>query len=179
MLSFSKKCACSARKITSVVGLRTDPFILGAMVGSCSDRTRTVHDFWAGFSHIWNVTFCQAQNLVMLCALHLTFHVLRLSNINVTVPLRFASHRSIRGTGSFYALSTFFPESGCEGFFREKRWDTATARVSWCYCTCVYCILFRYSLHCSYAQSHQTFPLFTYLHCFRDIRRLVQWTKGL
>ena len=34
-------------------------------------------------------------------------------------------------------------------------------------------ILFRYSLHCSYPQSHQTFPLFTCFHCFRDIRRLV------
>ena len=31
----------------------------------------------------------------------------------------------------------------------------------------------KFSFHCSYPHSHQTFPLFNYLHCFRDIRRLV------
>ena len=52
-------------------------------------------------------------------------------------------------------------------------WDTATALVSWCYYTCVHCILFRYSLHCSSLQSSQTFHLSNCLLCFRDIRCLV------
>ena len=45
--------------------------------------------------------------------------------------------------------------------------------MSWCYYTCVYCILFRYSLHCSSLQSPPTFHLSNCLPCFRDIRRLV------
>ena len=35
------------------------------------------------------------------------------------------------------------------------------------------CLVSKFSLHCSYPHSHQTFPLFNCLHCFRDIRRLV------
>ena len=54
-------------------------------------------------------------------------------------------------------------------------WDTSTAPVSWCYYTCVYCTLFRYSLHCSSLQSSRTFHLSNCLLCFRDIRRLVFW----
>ena len=39
--------------------------------------------------------------------------------------------------------------------------------------TCVYCILFRYSLHCSTLQSSRTCHLSNCLLCFRDTRRLV------
>ena len=51
--------------------------------------------------------------------------------------------------------------------------DTATAPVSWRYYTCVYCILFRYSLHCSSLQSSRKFHVSNCLLSFRDIRRLV------
>ena len=38
------------------------------------------------------------------------------------------------------------------------------------WCGCVFVVVF---LYVSYPHSHQTFPLFNCLHCFRDIRRLV------
>ena len=37
------------------------------------------------------------------------------------------------------------------------------------------CLVSKFSLHCSYPHSHQTFPSFNCLHCFRDIRRLVSF----
>ena len=58
------------------------------------------------------------------------------------------------------------------------RLDTATAPVSWCFYTCVYCILFRYSLHCSSLQSPPAFHLSNCLPCFRDTRRLVTCMGG-
>ena len=39
------------------------------------------------------------------------------------------------------------------------------------------CLVYKISLHCSYPHSHQTFPSFNCLHCFRDIRRLVFFVR--
>ena len=39
--------------------------------------------------------------------------------------------------------------------------------MSWCYYACVYCTLFRYSLHCSSLLSSRTFHLSNCLLCFR------------